>query len=371
MFLATLAHELRNPLAPIGNALQIMRMSADAGAHDQRPRHDRAPAAPAGPSRRRPARRQPHLAGQGRAAQASGSSSSAVIANADRDQPAGDRRRPPRSGARAGRRPRDRRRRRHDAADPGRSPTCSTTPPSTRRRAGGSRSRRGARASRRSSASPTPASASRSIACPTCSRCSRRSIARRAARRAASASAWRWSSGWSRCTAARSASPARVPAAAAASRCACRPRTRPAARRVEAAPGQRRTAAGHGARILVADDNRDSADSMAAMLTPDGLRDGGRLRRRRGAAGRVGAATARGDPRHRHAAPERRRGGAAAARRRAVARHDADRALRLGPRRRSAPHQRSRLRPPSGQAARHRRPGRAARGDRLRRQVAP
>ena len=29
VFLATLAHELRNPLAPIGNALQIMRMSRD------------------------------------------------------------------------------------------------------------------------------------------------------------------------------------------------------------------------------------------------------------------------------------------------------------------------------------------------------
>jgi PAS domain S-box-containing protein len=34
VFLATLAHELRNPLAPIGNALQIMRMSADSAAHD-------------------------------------------------------------------------------------------------------------------------------------------------------------------------------------------------------------------------------------------------------------------------------------------------------------------------------------------------
>jgi PAS domain S-box-containing protein len=31
-FLATLAHELRNPLAPIRNALQIMRMTSDAGA---------------------------------------------------------------------------------------------------------------------------------------------------------------------------------------------------------------------------------------------------------------------------------------------------------------------------------------------------
>ena len=39
------------------------------------------------------------------------------------------------------------------------------------------------------------------------------------------------------------------------------------ARRADAAPSPRRTAAGHGARILVADDNRDSADSMAAMLS--------------------------------------------------------------------------------------------------------
>ncbi len=33
VFLATLAHELRNPLAPIGNALQIMRASTDPAAH--------------------------------------------------------------------------------------------------------------------------------------------------------------------------------------------------------------------------------------------------------------------------------------------------------------------------------------------------
>ncbi|MEO6895100.1 MAG: ATP-binding protein [Caldimonas sp.] len=32
VFLATLAHELRNPLAPIGNALQVMRLSADEAA---------------------------------------------------------------------------------------------------------------------------------------------------------------------------------------------------------------------------------------------------------------------------------------------------------------------------------------------------
>src|SRR5262249_56209623 len=32
-FLATLAHELRNPLAPIRNALEIMRLSSDAEAH--------------------------------------------------------------------------------------------------------------------------------------------------------------------------------------------------------------------------------------------------------------------------------------------------------------------------------------------------
>jgi PAS domain S-box-containing protein len=34
-FLATLAHELRNPLAPIRNALQVLRLSPDAAAHEQ------------------------------------------------------------------------------------------------------------------------------------------------------------------------------------------------------------------------------------------------------------------------------------------------------------------------------------------------
>jgi PAS domain S-box-containing protein len=34
VFLATLAHELRNPLAPIGNALQMMRLSVDSHVHD-------------------------------------------------------------------------------------------------------------------------------------------------------------------------------------------------------------------------------------------------------------------------------------------------------------------------------------------------
>src|ERR1700738_2444405 len=33
-FLATLAHELRNPLAPIRNALQIMHLSPEVGAHE-------------------------------------------------------------------------------------------------------------------------------------------------------------------------------------------------------------------------------------------------------------------------------------------------------------------------------------------------
>src|SRR5205807_1378285 len=34
-FLATLAHELRNPLAPIRNALQIIRLSPDGAAREQ------------------------------------------------------------------------------------------------------------------------------------------------------------------------------------------------------------------------------------------------------------------------------------------------------------------------------------------------
>ena len=72
-FLATLAHELRNPLAPIRNALEIMRLTRRAADRRERPPHHRAAAAADDPPRRRPARHQPHHPGQDRAAAGAGS----------------------------------------------------------------------------------------------------------------------------------------------------------------------------------------------------------------------------------------------------------------------------------------------------------
>ena len=59
-FLATLAHELRNPLAPIRNGLQVLRLTDDrGGAQRAREMMDTATCA-TGPARRRSARHQPH-----------------------------------------------------------------------------------------------------------------------------------------------------------------------------------------------------------------------------------------------------------------------------------------------------------------------
>ena len=66
-FLAMLAHELRNPLAPIRNALQILRLARGAtGRHPNGGRHDGAPGRPDGAPGGRPARREPHQPGQDR-----------------------------------------------------------------------------------------------------------------------------------------------------------------------------------------------------------------------------------------------------------------------------------------------------------------
>ena len=71
-FLAMLAHELRNPLAPIRNSLHLLRMTNQ---HDPTARHvcddDGAPGRPHGPPGRRPPRRLAHHARQDRAAQGS------------------------------------------------------------------------------------------------------------------------------------------------------------------------------------------------------------------------------------------------------------------------------------------------------------
>ena len=60
-FLALLAHELRNPLAPLRNGLQVMRLAgADAKRRRPGPGHDGAAAGAHGAADRRPARRLPH-----------------------------------------------------------------------------------------------------------------------------------------------------------------------------------------------------------------------------------------------------------------------------------------------------------------------
>ncbi len=66
-FLAMLGHELRNPLAPIVTALQLMRLRGDEIAH-QRAHADRAPGPSSHSPRRRPARRVAHHPWQDRAA---------------------------------------------------------------------------------------------------------------------------------------------------------------------------------------------------------------------------------------------------------------------------------------------------------------
>ncbi len=72
-FLATLAHELRNPLAPIRNALQIMEMAPDDRRHRRAvPDDDGAPGHAHGPAHRRPDGRLPDQPGQARAPQAAG-----------------------------------------------------------------------------------------------------------------------------------------------------------------------------------------------------------------------------------------------------------------------------------------------------------
>ena len=86
-FLATLAHELRNPLAPLRNGLQIMRMTNDACRDLTCPADDGAAVATDGASGRRPARRFSDYDRQAGAADRAG-----IAAGSDDD---GDRRRPP------------------------------------------------------------------------------------------------------------------------------------------------------------------------------------------------------------------------------------------------------------------------------------
>ena len=82
-FLAMLAHELRNPLAPIRNAVQILRQRADdASRQAVGQRRDRPPGAADGPPGGRPARRVAHHPRQGDAARPSRLDVAAVVAAA-------------------------------------------------------------------------------------------------------------------------------------------------------------------------------------------------------------------------------------------------------------------------------------------------
>ena len=190
-FLATLAHELRNPLAPIRNALEIMRLTREPQTLRQRPPHHRAAAHADDPSRRRPARHQPHHPGQDRAS-AGPDRHAHGAAERGRDQPAADR------GAASG----------ADAAPaaggiadrPGRRDPAGAgdRQPAQQRRQVHARGRPD-RARRLARCRPgggdawrTRASAFRRRCCRGCSTCSPRSTAASSARRAASASAWRW-----------------------------------------------------------------------------------------------------------------------------------------------------------------------------------
>ena len=140
-FLAMLAHELRNPLAPIRTGLELIRLGGDNPAAIERvARHDGAPGRPHGAPDRRPARRVADHLGQDHAA-----------APADGDPGPGRHRRRSQPQRPHGRRPRPRRRPAR-RSDPGSTstrrarcrscPTCCTTPSSSPKPAAASASRR-------------------------------------------------------------------------------------------------------------------------------------------------------------------------------------------------------------------------------------
>ena len=96
-FLATLAHELRNPLAPIRNALQIIEIaSGDPQADRRGPHTDGAAGHAHGPADRRPAGREPHHPRQDRTAQGADRTGGGRPGRR-RDQPPADRRLRPRT----------------------------------------------------------------------------------------------------------------------------------------------------------------------------------------------------------------------------------------------------------------------------------
>ncbi len=89
-FLATLAHELRNPLAPLRNGLQVMRLTEEPAHARTVPRDDGAATGPARAPGRRPPGRQPHHQGEDRAPQGV-PGRRGRHRERDRDVPSGDR----------------------------------------------------------------------------------------------------------------------------------------------------------------------------------------------------------------------------------------------------------------------------------------
>ena len=82
-FLGTLAHELRNPLVPIRNALEIMRLSGQCtGSRRVQPHHDRAPDQADGAVDRRSSGRCTNLPGNDHSSSESGSRFPRVVASA-------------------------------------------------------------------------------------------------------------------------------------------------------------------------------------------------------------------------------------------------------------------------------------------------
>ena len=116
-FLATLAHELRNPLAPIRTGLELLRSAPEPGPEGAQHRHHGAPEPAADPSDRRPPGRQPHHAGQAAGAQVADRLAGGREQR-DRGRPARHRRRAPHVDRGAAGRIRARRRR-SGAAVPG------------------------------------------------------------------------------------------------------------------------------------------------------------------------------------------------------------------------------------------------------------
>ena len=110
-----------------------------------------------------------------------------------------------------------------------------------------------------------PVSASRRPRCRRSSRCSRRRRRRWSAPRAGWASAWRWCAASSTCTAAPSRRTATGPGGAASSVSRCRP---PACRLAVTSPPRAAEAAPvlEGLRVVVADDSRDAADTLTMLL---------------------------------------------------------------------------------------------------------